>query len=191
MLFVLQSSLKDFGAAKITSLQGVFDHWIVPSLRWVDRHWLRDGLPLGSPPAPAKMKKLSILIADDSVQVCTLLSQWLRMHNTASVHSGTEALSALSLLHFDLIISDIVMPGVDGLTVIESLRATQPWVKIIAISGGGRFANAADCVSKAKELGADEALLKPFEQAQLNRAMVAVLGADVCEAIAAGSARPF
>ena len=117
------------------------------------------------------MKKLSILIADDSPQICSLLCQWLRLHNTACVHTGTDALSALSLLHFDLIISDILMPDTDGLEVIRSLRTTQPWVKILAISGGGRFASAADCAAKAKVAGADEVLLKPFDENQLKRVL--------------------
>ena len=120
------------------------------------------------------MKKLSILIADDSHQVCSLLTTWLRFHSTACVHTGADALSALSLLHFDLIISDILMPNIDGLEVIKSLRTTQPWVKILAISGGGRFANASDCTSKAKEAGADEVLLKPFDEDQLKRKIDAI-----------------
>ena len=120
------------------------------------------------------MKKLSILIADDSPQVCSLLARWLKFHSTACVHTGTDALAALSLLHFDLIISDILMPNLDGLEVIRTLRATQPWVKILAISGGGRFANAADCMSKAKEAGADEVLLKPFDEDQLKRKIDAI-----------------
>lgn len=126
------------------------------------------------------MKKLSILIADDSPQVCTLISQWLRLHNTACVHTGADALSALTLLHFDLIVSDILMPNIDGLEVIKSLRATQPWVKILAISGGGRFASAADCIAKAKEAGADEMLLKPFDEEQLKRAIQRLTAINDC-----------
>jgi two-component system chemotaxis response regulator CheY len=66
------------------------------------------------------------------------------------------------------------MPNIDGLEVIRSLRTTQPWVKILAISGGGRFASAADCTSKAKEAGADEVLLKPFDEDQLKRKIDAI-----------------
>lgn len=130
-------------------------------------------------PSRIGMKKLSILIADDSLPVCQLLSRWLRLHDTAAVHNGADALAALSLLEFDLIICDILMPDVDGLEVIKSLRATQPWVKILAISGGGRFASAADCATKAKEAGADEVLLKPFDEDSFKRAIHSIV--DIVE----------
>lgn len=130
------------------------------------------------------MKKLSVLIADDSPQVCSLLGQWLRLHNTASVHNGADALSALSLLHFDLIVCDILMPNIDGLEVIKALRTTQPWVKILAISGGGRFASAADCTAKAKEAGADEVLLKPFDENQLKKAIHTITAINEPEFVA-------
>src|SRR5215213_6518680 len=79
------------------------------------------------------MKKLSILIVDDAPDVCSLLSHWLRAHHTACVHCGADALTALSLLHFDLVITDIHMPDVSGLDVIRKVKQSQPWVKVLAI----------------------------------------------------------
>ncbi len=122
------------------------------------------------------MKKLSILIADDAPDVCSLLTHWLRGHHTACVHSGSEALTALSLLHFDLVITDILMPDVSGLDVIRRLKQSQPWVKVLAISGGGRFVNAADCTAQAKEIGADDVLLKPFDETQLQQRVRGLTG---------------
>ena len=136
------------------------------------------------------MKKLSILIADDSPEICGLLSNWLRLHNTACVPTGADALSALSLLHFDLIVCDILMPNVDGLGVIRTLRETQPWVKILAISGGGRFENAAECMAKATEAGADAVLLKPFDERQLKGAVQAITTTDELEFVSS-SKPPF
>jgi CheY-like chemotaxis protein len=125
------------------------------------------------------MKKLSILIADDAPDVCSLLSHWLRNHHTACVHSGAEAQTALSLLHFDLVITDVMMPDVSGLDVIRRLKQTQPWVKILAISGGGRFVSASDCVAQAQEIGADEVLLKPFDETQLQHRVRGLTGETV------------
>ena len=113
------------------------------------------------------MKKLSVLIADDAPEVCSLLSHWLRAHHTACVHSGADALTALTLLHFDLVITDVHMPDVSGLYVIRRLKRTQPWVKVLAISGGSRYVSAAAGVSQATEIGADGVILKPFDEERL------------------------
>lgn len=113
------------------------------------------------------MKKLSILIADDAPDVCSLLAHWLRAHHTACVHSGADALTALTLLHFDLVITDIHMPDVSGLEVIRRLKQAQPWVKVLAISGGSRFLSASAGVDRATDLGADGVILKPFDEERL------------------------
>lgn len=117
------------------------------------------------------MKSLSILIVDDSPEICTLASLWLTGHQTAFVHTGADALAALSLLHFDVVVTDIVLPDVDGTTVIRKLRRSQPWVRIVAITGGGRFRSSVECAMRARELGADEVLLKPFAESELRTAV--------------------
>lgn len=117
------------------------------------------------------MKKLSILLVDDSPEICTLAAHWLREHHTACVHTGSDALAAVSLLHFDLVITDIVLPDLDGFAIIRKLRQSQPWVRIIAITGGGRHRSALECSLAARDLGADEVLLKPFDEAQLRAAV--------------------
>lgn len=113
------------------------------------------------------MKKLSILIADDAPDVCSLLSHWLRAHHTACVNSGADALTAISLLHFDLVITDIHMPDISGLDVIRRLKESQPWVKILAISGGSRYLSAATGIAQATDIGADGVILKPFDEERL------------------------
>ena len=113
------------------------------------------------------MKKLSILIVDDAPDVCTLLAHWLRAHHTACVHSGADALTALTLLHFDLVITDIHMPDVTGLDVIRRVKESQPWVKVLAISGGSRYLSAAAGANQASDIGADGVILKPFDEDRL------------------------
>src|SRR5262245_49127132 len=113
------------------------------------------------------MKKLSILIADDAPEVCSLLAHWLRSHHTACVHSGADALTALTLLHFDLVITDVHMPDISGLDVIQRLKRSQPWVKILAISGGSRYLSAVAGIEQATALGADGVILKPFDEERL------------------------
>ena len=128
------------------------------------------------------MKKLSILIADDAPDVCSLLAHWLRLHHTACVYSGADALTALSLLHFDLVITDIHMPDVSGLDVIRRLKESQPWVKILAISGGSRYLSAASGVEQASDIGADGVLLKPFDGERLLMRVKACWASDDADA---------
>lgn len=113
------------------------------------------------------MKKLSILIADDAPDVCSLLSVWLGAHHLACVHTGEDALTAVALLHFDLVITDLHMPEVTGLDIIRRLKLSQPWVRILAISGGSRFTTAATWLTEAMEMGVDRVLAKPFGEEQL------------------------
>ena len=113
------------------------------------------------------MRKLSILIVDDAPDVCSLLAHWLRAHHTACVYSGADALTAITLLHFDLVITDIHMPDVSGLDVIRRLKQSQPWVKILAISGGSRYLTAAAGIDQAVDIGVDGVILKPFDEERL------------------------
>jgi len=74
----------------------------------------------------------------------------------------------------DLVITDIVMPDVDGMEVIKQLKEQYPDVPIIAISGGGRMA--ADFYLKTcKVLGVNKVLQKPIEPEELIDAVKAVL----------------
>ena len=110
------------------------------------------------------MRRRSILIADGAQDICALLSVWLRGHHSVCVHSGADALKALKLLHFDLVITDIQMPDMSGLGVIRRSKQRQPWVKVIAISGSSRFCSARDGLTQAIETGADAIVMKPFAE---------------------------
>jgi CheY-like chemotaxis protein len=72
------------------------------------------------------------------------------------------------------------------LDVIRRLKETQPWIKVLAISGGGRFVNAADCAAQAKEIGADDVLLKPFDESQLQQRVRGLTGLSDVAVVALG-----
>ena len=59
------------------------------------------------------------------------------------------------------------MPDVSGLDVIRRVKESQPWVKVLAISGGSRYLSAAAGVDRAAEIGADGIILKPFDEERL------------------------
>src|SRR5476649_1591845 len=110
------------------------------------------------------MKPLSVLIADDEEDIRLLLEQWLKPlgHAVACVANATEAIKLLHRVHFDLVVTDILMPDGDGLKLIDEFKKAQPAARILAISGGGRYMDSNDCLKVARGLGADLAIIKPF-----------------------------
>ncbi len=79
---------------------------------------------------------------------------------------GTEALDLARLMHFDLVIADMIMPGMAGIETIMALLAQDPGCKIIAISGVPAGSER-DFLPLAKSLGASAILRKPFDRETL------------------------
>ncbi len=119
------------------------------------------------------MKSLSVIVADDVDGIQDLVGHWLRDagHLVTCVSTGQTASRLLKKQHFDLVITDIIMPDGDGLELILELKESQPSVRVLAISGGGRHIQAADCLKMARNLGAHGVLLKPFNREQFMEAI--------------------
>jgi len=100
-----------------------------------------------------------ILIVDDEQSIRTTLAKILEDegHRTAVAESGEEALAQAAREEFDLIILDLWLPGVDGMAVLERLRAAGA-PPVIVISGHGNIETAV----KATRLGAYDFLEKPL-----------------------------
>jgi DNA-binding response OmpR family regulator len=79
-----------------------------------------------------------ILVIDDDPQIRKLFRQVLEEEGMEVVEAaeGREGLRLFYSDTFDLVITDLFMPKVDGLTVISSLKSASPEVKVIGISGG-------------------------------------------------------
>lgn len=123
------------------------------------------------------MKSLSVLVADDEEDIRTLLQLWLKAdgHRIICVGNATEAARVMDRLKFDLIITDILMPDGDGLQLISNFKAGQPEVRIVAMSGGGRYMERDNCLKIARGFGAHAAVMKPFDRAQLMDAVALAL----------------
>ena len=105
----------------------------------------------------------TILIADDDPIVLELASEMLRgtEHSAVLAADGREVLQLLDRLQVDLLVTDMLMPNMDGLEVIIAVRQKSPGLKVLAVSGGGSV-GAPYMLHVAKVLGADATLEKPL-----------------------------
>jgi CheY-like chemotaxis protein len=110
----------------------------------------------------------SILIIDDDAAVTRTLSLILTRagHQVSTVTSGRKGLELLSQGGFDLVLTDIIMPELDGIEAIRRIRTDHPGLRIIAMSGGGQI-DKADFLHMAEALGADRVLEKPVRSERL------------------------
>jgi DNA-binding response OmpR family regulator len=109
----------------------------------------------------------SILVVEDDSALRRLVTTVLSRRNfsVAEAADGGQALDVLSTTAFDLVITDILMPEIEGLELVRYVRARHPSAKVMAVSGGG--SHLVSYTQLAKELGADEVLAKPFTPAEL------------------------
>ena len=104
-----------------------------------------------------------VLVVEDSEFQRSLTGMILRLagYDVQIAADGKEALKFWNSSSFDLVITDIVMPNVDGFELIREIRNQQSEVKIVAISGGGHL-KPAEYLGIAQKVGADYCLPKPF-----------------------------
>ena len=128
-----------------------------------------------------------VLIVDDELDVRDAVKRVLERagYTVRTVGSAGAALEDLRQTSADVVITDIIMPKVNGVEAIHEIRASFPNVKIIAISGGGNFGITAyqptaitttAYLAAAERAGAHFILTKPFESSDLVKAVESVLG---------------
>ena len=103
---------------------------------------------------------LKILIAEDDQELCQLFSHVLMKHGYAvkEVSDGQEALAALETDYFDLIISDIMMPNVDGYSLVRRLREAGNMTPVMMITARDAF----DDMRQGFQSGTDDYMVKPI-----------------------------
>jgi CheY-like chemotaxis protein len=106
---------------------------------------------------------LKILVVDDDQELCTLLSRFFARHGMA-VHTAADALQAMDLLRrekVDFIVSDLMMPHMDGLRFVENLKA-DPELRDIPVVLLTAYPSD-EVLEKSLRLGASFALPKPID----------------------------
>jgi len=115
-----------------------------------------------------------ILIADDEADVLDMCTRALSMegYQICGVRSGFDAIERVKEEAFDLLLTDIKMPGMSGLQAYRTIKQHAPDIVGVAITGYG----AVDTVIEALKLGMDDFLLKPFSLDELSEAVSKALG---------------
>ncbi len=105
---------------------------------------------------------------EDDAQVRTMLRQMLEVagYRVREALDGKRAIRSWQEDRPDLVITDVLMPEMDGFEVITAIRKQDPTAKIIAITGGGA-AKLTNLLPAARHLGAARTLQKPFERQDL------------------------
>ena len=140
--------------------------------------WLDSQRPRGDRPAasaaPARNTRQRVLVVDDEASIRDLLSKTLALaeYDVDTAPDGTTALDRMRAFSYDLLIADLKMPGMDGLTLIRQAKRIKSDLPIIIITGFSTESSAIDAVN----LGVAGYLTKPFRVPQVLAAASKALG---------------
>lgn len=119
-----------------------------------------------------------ILIIEDNGPLREMLKNALgpEGHSVFEAANGGEGISLFERQEFDLIITDIIMPGRWGIEIIVKIKQTRPKAKILAISGASR-GRSEELLKAAWSVGANAVLTKPFTIKDLRTTIASLLPA--------------
>ena len=115
---------------------------------------------------------LKVLIADDEKNICLMIQKLIDwksfgMEVIGLAHNGVDAIRMIEELHPDVVITDIRMPGLDGLELVQKVRDMGLDVHFIIISGYKYF----EYAHMALKLGVEHYILKPIDKAELEETL--------------------
>src|SRR5579883_3564688 len=106
-----------------------------------------------------------VLVVEDDEALCDTIEEWLKLeHHMAEIsHNGAEALESLKAFEYDLIILDLLLPGLHGIELCRKFRAMGGTTPVLILT-------AKDAINERAEgldAGADDYLTKPFHPQEL------------------------
>jgi DNA-binding NtrC family response regulator len=109
--------------------------------------------------------KIRVLIVDDEKEFVDLVSERLTMrdYDVTACYSGEEALETVKGYNFDIVILDVLMPGIDGIETLREIKRIKPLTEVILLTGHA----AVDTAIEGMKLGAYDYLTKPCEISDL------------------------
>lgn len=141
---------------------------------WLDGQRSRRTRAVASAPSPTPADRPRVLVVDDEASIRELLTRTLALteYDVEAVADGRTGLDRLRQGPYDLLVADLRMPGMDGLTLIREARRLQPGLRVIIITGYSSEASAIEAVN----LGVVGYLVKPFRVPQVLAAVARALG---------------
>jgi len=141
---------------------------------WLDSQRPRAERP-PTPSLPTRSARQRVLVVDDEASIRDLLSKTLALaeYDVDTAPDGTAALDRLRVVNYDLLIADLKMPGMDGLTLIRQAKRMKADLPVIIITGFSTESSAIEAVN----LGVAGYLTKPFRVPQVLAAASKALGA--------------
>ncbi|HEX3756205.1 MAG TPA: response regulator [Rhizomicrobium sp.] len=116
------------------------------------------------------MARIEIIDDDPAVRESLTLLLEADGYDVRAAESGDIGLALARDFQPHVVLTDIIMPGCEGIETILALKSQHPKMKIIAMSGGGRVGNT-DYLELARKMGADTSLEKPFDDEALLQAV--------------------
>jgi excisionase family DNA binding protein len=125
-------------------------------------------------PMPSRSARKRVLVVDDEASIRDLLSKTLALaeYDVDTAPDGTSALDRMRAFTYDLLIADLKMPGMDGLTLIRQAKRIKADLPVIIITGFSTESSAIEAVN----LGVDGYLTKPFRVPAVLAAAAKALG---------------
>ena len=110
-----------------------------------------------------------VLVVDDELEVRQILQEFLahRGYEVYAAESGPEALNALDTFKPDVVLLDVLMPGMDGVETLKRIVALQPTLPVIMVTANADVG----ITSKLLGLGAADYIPKPFDLEYLDQAV--------------------
>ena len=144
---------------------------------WLEAQRLLSGRPGASRGQVSPPDRARVLVVDDEEPVRDLLSRTLALadYEVDVVPDGRTAVDRMRIFNYDLLITDLRMPGVDGLNVIREARRLKGDLPIIIVTGYSTEASAIEAIN----LGVQGYLTKPFRVPRVLAAAAKALGEHV------------
>lgn len=107
----------------------------------------------------------TVMLVDDEAAILTSLADYLERNqlSVTTATCGEEALAHLRVKPFDMVVTDLVMPGINGLDVLKEIKKCNPRTGVFILSGKGSI----DLAIEALRLGADDFIQKPADVEEL------------------------